>query len=217
MLRLQAHEPLQYVVGETAFRELDLLCDERALVPRFETEQLIDLIPARDWKQLIDVGTGTGCIALAAATRFPNAQITAIDRSTDALTLARSNAAKNRISHVQWQEGFLLDGVAPNSADLILANLPYISTDEMHVLPADVLRYEPHLALHSGDTGMELIEQLIVQAMLVLQSAGLLLLEIGEKQGESLAEFARNQGMKDVSVHQDLAGKPRFLMGSKHG
>ncbi|MCO5043810.1 MAG: peptide chain release factor N(5)-glutamine methyltransferase [Verrucomicrobia bacterium] len=216
--RVAAGEPLQYVVGHTSFFGRDFQCDPRALIPRPETEELCDriLADARIWRDpapvVLDIGTGTGCIAITLALEQPAARVTAVDLSPDALALARSNAKRLGVEgRIAWRRGDLLDGVEPASARAIVSNPPYVSEAEFATLDPTVREHEPALALVSGPEGLDIIRRLAVQAGLVLAPGGILWLEIGNEQGSAVCQIVRDSGFDAVALHRDLAGHDRIV------
>ena len=219
--RLLKHEPIQYVVGETEFFGLAIHCDARALIPRFETEQLVDSIlkDSAFWespKHIIEIGTGTGCISIALASHHPHSQFTAIDVHQETLDLASENIALHKLGNIALQCDNLLDQQPPHSADLIVANLPYISATDVNELAIQVREFEPRRALDGGPLGTELIMVAAAQALKVLRAQGRIVLEIGESQGEYLQTEFERLGYTAVQIHCDLAGKTRFLEAT-HG
>lgn len=213
--RIEAGEPLQYVIGSTEFWGLEFKCDPRALIPRPETELLVEEVLTADiWQRsptLVDVGTGTGCIALTLARQRPDATIWAVDRSAEALTLAQQNAGIHGLfEKVLWRHASLLDGFEPGSCTAIIANLPYISTADWQELPSCVREHEPRQALDSGPTGMELIEELANQARNVLIPKGRIFLEFGFDQGATVQSCLETQGFMEIEIKRDLAGHDRI-------
>ena len=161
--------------------------------------------------KIIDVGTGSGVIALSLAAEFPEAEIYAIDISEDALSLARENAAQLRLSErVRFQKSDLLENVSERF-DLIVANLPYISMQDRHLLAREVL-HDPEVALFGGPSGDELVRKLIEQAPAHLEPGGLLALEIGLGQAEGLSDFLRQKNYHDIALKKDYSGISRFLL-----
>lgn len=242
--RIENGEPLQYVVGHVDFRGLKIKCDPRALIPRAETELLVEeVLHSAIWQEagrdrrasrpvskqsagrlddpppspinprVVDVGTGTGCIVLSLAQEHPDANFWAIDRSPAALELARENARRHGLEkYIRWQENHLLDGFAPASCDCVIANLPYIASGDWEALASAVRDYEPQTALDSGPSGMELIEELAVQARTALVSGGMLFLEFGYDQGDAVAQCLKQSGYGDIRIKQDLAGLDRIAI-----
>ena len=207
-------EPLQHLLGTVEFCGLTFLCDKRALVPRPETEQLVQLIADFGFRiadlRVVDVGTGSGVIALSLAAKFAKAQLTAVDVSDDALTLARENAAKLNLSaRVQFLKSRLLQNVQ-GAFDLIVANLPYIATQDWHSLSREVL-HDPEVALFAGERGDELVRELIDQAPSRLRPGGMLALEIGLKQSEGLLSALAEKNYRDICSKNDYNGVTRFL------
>ena len=216
--RIENGEPLQYVIGHVDFWGMELKCDPRALIPRPETELLVEeILSSRIWDKqpatVVDVGTGTGCIVLTLARQRPDANFKAVDVSADAMELARENARLNGLENeILWLENFLLEGFAAQSADAIVANLPYIATDDWRVLSPSVREHEPQSALESGPNGMELIEQLSTQARNVLVPGGMLFLEFGYDQGESVRHCLEQLGYQSIQIKHDLAGHDRIAI-----
>ena len=206
------NEPLQHLLGTVEFCGNLFLCDRRALVPRPETEQLVEFLQSEicDPKsKILDVGTGSGVIALSLAAKFPEAEIVGADISNEALSLARDNAARVGITRIQFVQSDLLESIN-GEFDLIVANLPYISRLDRDELPPEVLR-DPEVALFAGDRGDELIRPLIEAAPAHLRPGGLLALEAGIGQHASLAEFLREKNYSDIEAKNDYSGVARFL------
>ncbi len=209
--RLRAGEPVQYVAGRAPFRNLQLRVDERVLIPRPETEQLVEIalkLPLPAQARVLDVGTGSGCIALSLKQERPDWQLTAVDLSEDALALATTNAAEQGLD-VCFQQADLLQGLSSEARNLIMANLPYIGKEEEAALPENVRNFEPHLALFAEGEGTALMIQLMDQAWQQLVAGGYLLLESGETQQAILGPAAEQRGY-EVSLKSDLAGRERF-------
>ncbi|MBN2685678.1 MAG: peptide chain release factor N(5)-glutamine methyltransferase [Pontiellaceae bacterium] len=216
--RIENGEPLQYVVGHVDFWNLQIKCDSRALIPRPETELLVEeVLCSPIWERkptlVIDVGTGSGCIALTLAKQRPDADFNAVDLSADALELAQENAQLNDLEgRVLWLENDLLEGFAEGSADAVVANLPYISTSDYQMLSPSVRDHEPQTALESAPSGMELIEQLAAQARYVLLPGGMLFLEFGYNQSALVRECLEKLGYRNVQIKHDLAGHDRMAI-----
>ena len=206
-------EPLQHLLGTVEFCGETFLCDKRALVPRPETEQLVELVESRIENRearIVDVGTGSGVIALSLAKKFPEAQIFAVDISADALGLARENAVRlNLNERVQFLRSDLLKNVE-GFFDLIVANLPYIAAQDRRTLSREVLS-DPEVALFAGARGDELVRELIEQAPARLRPGGLLALEIGLGQGEALLSALAEKKYRDIYSENDYSGVIRFL------
>jgi len=206
-------EPLQHLLGTVEFCGLTFLCDKRAMVPRPETEQLVELVEARienRESRIVDVGTGSGVIAISLAAKFPEAKILAVDISDDALALAQENAAiLNLKDRVQFLKSRLLENVE-GAFDLIVANLPYVSTQDRHTLSREVL-HDPEVALFAGKRGDELVRELIDKAPARLHPGGLLALEIGLGQSETLLSALAEKNYRDICSKNDYNGVTRFL------
>ena len=206
-------EPLQHLLGTVEFCGQTFLCDKRALVPRPETEELVELVAARIQNResrIVDVGTGSGVIALSLAKRFPEATIYGVDVSEDALRLAQENAARlGLMERVQFRKSDLLEEL-PQRFDLIVANLPYVSTRDRHSLAREVL-HDPEVALFAGEAGDELVRRLIEQAPAHLQPGGFLALEIGLGQADALRQFLAQKKWRDIDTKNDYSGASRFM------
>jgi release factor glutamine methyltransferase len=208
-------EPLQHLLGTVEFCGRTFLCDKRAMVPRPETEQLVELLISNfkseiAHSRIVDVGTGSGVIALSLAVQFPGAEIFGVDTSDDALALARENAERVGLAdRVRFLKCNLLENVE-GIFDLIAANLPYISTEERRSLSREVL-HDPEMALFAGACGDELVRELIAQAPSRLRPGGVLALEIGIGQGETLMSALTEKNYRDISTKNDYSGVVRFL------
>lgn len=213
--RAAAEEPVPYLIGRSPFMGLDFFVSHDVLIPRPETEQLVEL--AVEWARprkvvrIVDVGTGSGCIAVSLARYLSEALIVAVDVSAGALSVATANAARHTPGRVSFVRADLLSALAPGF-DLIVANLPYIARHEWPTLPIGVKSYEPALALDGGPDGLDLIERLLPQAVERLRPGGLLLLEIGWRQGTAVAGLARSAFPKAaVEMIADFAGHDRIV------
>ena len=212
--RRAAGEPLQYLLGTAEFFKHTLKCDARALIPRPETEELVEHLLAEGkpddcpWKRghIVDVGTGTGCIALALAAAFPEARVTAVDESDAALALAAENGAKLE-SRVSFIKSDLLAAVS-GPIDLLVANLPYIPSDEIPGLQREVL-HEPRMALDGGFDGLALVRRLLAEAQPKLSPGARIALELHLDQPSKLA--AELTGYAEVKAMSDYSGRERFL------
>lgn len=206
-------EPLQHLLGTVEFCGNSFRCDKRALVPRPETEQLVELVQSevRDPEPaILDVGTGSGVIALSLAHRLPDARVDGTDVSLEALALARENADQLGLSErINFTQSYLLNGVT-EVYDIIVANLPYISQHDRDQLAPEVLR-DPEIALFAGERGDEIVRELIATAPAHLRAGGLLALEIGLGQHPALSEFLREKNYHDIASKNDYAGVTRFL------
>jgi release factor glutamine methyltransferase len=213
--RLQG-EPVAYIRGHQEFWSLLLEVSPAVLIPRPETELVVErvlaLLPA-DAKEMADLGTGSGAIALAIASERPSLQITAVDASADALEIARRNAARLQLGHVHFERGSWFAPLAGRRFDVVAANPPYIARGDTE-LAADVGRFEPEIALIAGATGLEAIEQIVAQAGAHLQPGGWLILEHGWTQAGAVRERLVRSGFAHVRSHADLAGHERVTEGS---
>jgi release factor glutamine methyltransferase len=208
-------EPLQHLLGTVEFAGRMFVCDKRALVPRPETEQLVELLKSeiRNPKsEILDVGTGSGVIALSLAAMFPDAAITATDVSEDALALARENAGRLGLtSQITFLGGDLLLYVN-HVYDVIVANLPYVSSADCETLSREV-RHDPGIALFAGERGDEMIRKLIETAPSRLKAGGLLALEVGLGQADDLAALMAEKNYHDIKTERDYGDVIRFLFG----
>jgi len=206
-------EPLQHLLGTVEFCAQTFLCDKRAMVPRPETEELVEFLKSQitsSKSQILDVGTGSGVIALSLAAKFPGAKVHAVDVSEDALALARENAERLGLTErVQFAKSDLLKNISERF-DVIAANLPYISMQDRHLLSREVL-HDPEVALFGGARGDELIRRLIEQAPSHLKPGGSLALEVGLGQAEALAELLGQKNYHDIESKTDYSSIPRFL------
>ena len=214
-------EPLQYVLGQWSFRTLELRVDDRVLIPRPETETVVDVAIgelaalALDRSPVIaDLGTGSGAIALSIAVEVPGAQVYATDRSGDALAVARANLAGvggHAATRVQMFEGSWFDALPSGVAfDLIVSNPPYVAVSDD--LPREVADWEPTGALIAGPDGTEAVFAIVDAAPPWLSTPGVLVVEIAPHQAEAVAARARAAGFADVRVAPDLTGRPRALV-----
>jgi release factor glutamine methyltransferase len=222
LLRRARREPLQYVIGRAAFRELELAVDPRVLIPRPETEVLVDVV--LDWARrrvgadgdldLLDLGTGSGCIALALLTEGPFRRAVATDASRDALAVADANArAAGAADRIEWRAGALWEPIgADERFDAIVSNPPYVADVEAASLDPEVRDWEPASALFAGPRGVELLEAIAAGAADRLRPEGLLALEVGLGQADAVADRLRATGrFAAPSVRRDLTGRPRIV------
>jgi release factor glutamine methyltransferase len=209
-------EPLQHLVGTVDFLGREFACDKRALVPRPETEELVEHLIAdcglrnADWK-VVDVGTGSGVIAISLALAFPSAEVIAVDVSGDAIALAKENSARFGLGErIQFVKCDLLGGLA-GQFDVIVANLPYVGRQDRETLAREVL-HDPEVALFGGEKGDELVRALIGQAPESLLPNGLLALEIGLGQADALRAALEAKNYHDIESKNDYSGITRFLL-----
>jgi release factor glutamine methyltransferase len=214
--------PFAYAVGRAAFRYLTLAVDERVLIPRQETEVLVDLVlqaQAGGSGTVIDVGTGSGAIALALATEGSFDRVVGTDVSRDALAVAEANAAFLRddlCAPVDFMHGSLLAPVSDMHASVIVSNPPYIAFAELDELPASVRDWEPPLALLSPDQGLAATRAIIRESRTVLDRGGLLALEVDTRRASLVAEAIASDGSYgEIAVHLDLTGRERFVLARR--
>ncbi len=214
---------LQYVLGEAWFWGRRFVCDGRALIPRPETEELVQRVldDAGLWRRerpvVVDVGTGTGCIALTLAAERLRARVTGVDVSPDALALARENeAAAGTVRPrgvadraICWRAG------PAGSLDLVVSNPPYIASAAIATLAEEVRAHEPRSALDGGPDGLACIRRLAAQAVLALRPGGRLWMEIGDEQGEATRCILAGAGFDSVQLHRDLSGHDRLVEGKR--
>jgi release factor glutamine methyltransferase len=219
--RRASREPFAYIVGVKEFWDLSFVVGPGVLVPRPETELLIDaaleFFPQRDRQfYAADAGTGSGCIAVALAKERPRAVVLATDISPDALAIAQENARRHRVTdRIEFLATDLLDG-APDPFDLILSNPPYVPAHEAPMLQPEVRDYEPAIALFSGDDGLNAIRRLIPESVLRLSPGGLLMFEFGMGQGEAVEQLIlATPGLRLVDVRPDLQGIPRISIAQR--
>jgi release factor glutamine methyltransferase len=204
-------EPVAYILGRKGFRGLDLAVDGRALIPRPETELLVEIALELEPQTALDVGTGSGAVALAVADELPECDVTATDTSSSALTLAERNAERLGIhDRVRLERGTVPSG---RYFDLVLANLPYVRDDEWDALAPEINRYEPREALVAGEDGVEAIAATAPAAVAALAPGGSLAVEVGADQAGAVAELMLDLGFGQVEGRQDLAGRPRVVLG----
>lgn len=216
LLRRARREPLQYIDGEALFRELRLRVDRRVLIPRPETELLVGAVlewsRGRTQLRVLDVGTGSGAIALSLAFEGDFERVVASDSSDAALSLARENAEHNSLI-VEFRQGDAFEPVEGERFDVIVSNPPYIAEPERESLEPEVRDWEPSVALFSGPTGFELLEALISGAPRHLRPGGLFAVEVGNSQAERVAGMIRATGsFAEPSIRNDLTGRERFVL-----
>ncbi|HEY0967732.1 MAG TPA: peptide chain release factor N(5)-glutamine methyltransferase [Opitutaceae bacterium] len=214
--RRSQREPLQYIIGETEFDGLKLKVDRRALIPRPETEYLVELIVARlatPPASILDLGTGTGALALALAARYPEAAVTAVDSSAEALALAAENAlATGLASRVTLLQSDWFQALsAKQKFDLIVSNPPYLTADETAETAPEVRDFEPHSALTARDEGLSDLRVILAAAPAWLNAGGALALETGIAQHAALQAIAAEAGWATVESIKDLTGRDRYL------
>ena len=219
-------EPLQHIIGDTSFRGFIIKCDTRALVPRPETEELVDmarkLLEGNAGPLVVEVGTGTGSIAIACTKEIAGAKVIATDISTDALALAKENAEANGAT-IEFAQGDLLDAISGDTIakvagdasakiDCLVANLPYIPDSEKGKLQPEVDKFDPELALYGGPDGLSLVRKMLQQTEGKLNAGAPVLLEIGSEQAATLeAEAVNYPWLEFTGSHKDFCGNIRFV------
>jgi release factor glutamine methyltransferase len=211
--RAVQREPVAYILGRRGFRRLDLAVDPRALIPRPETELLVEVgLGLLRGARVLDVGTGSGAVALALKDERPDLSLTGSDLSADALALARANGERLGLE-VSWLLADLLAGV-PDEFDAILSNPPYIAESARASLAPEILRHEPPGALFSGEDGLDAILVLLAQVAL-RERVRLVALEVGAGQAPAVMELVRGAGFPAVRAERDLAGIERVVVGER--
>jgi release factor glutamine methyltransferase len=209
-------EPVAYILGRKGFRRIEVLVDRRVLIPRPETELLVEVALELGPPYVLDVGTGSGAIALAVADEVPSSRVVATDTSFDAVRVAQSNAERLGLAErvdVVLRGVDSLGGTGGGPCDLLLANLPYVSEGEWEGLEPEIREHEPRDALVAGPTGLEVIEALVAELASMKTRPAAVALEIGAGQGEAVAEIVRAAGYGEVEVRRDLAGLDRAVIG----
>ncbi len=210
--------PTQYITGHQEFWGMDFIVSPAVLIPRPETEHVIEaalaLAASMDSPRIVDVGTGSGCIALALAKELPSAEIHATDISGEALEVARANAARHQLtSQIHFHRADLLHGLAHGAFDLVVSNPPYVGDTEEDKVQLEVRQFEPRQAVFAGPNGVEIIERLVPEALASLKPGGWVILEISE----TIAKEVRGllAGWEEVEITADLQGLPRVACARK--
>jgi len=219
--RLSAGEPVQYIIGNVEFMGLQFKTDKRALIPRPETELLVqEAINCKGaWSEdgpcvALDIGTGSGCIIISLAVSVPGPTYIGMDISEDAVSLAKENAASIETnSPVHFHCGALDELLEPQTVSLIVSNPPYIKSSECDRLPIHIREHEPRQALDGGPSGLSVIEEIVHDASVLLRPGGHMLLEIGCDQGKSVPEMLSGFGFENITVKKDYAGHDRLVHG----
>jgi release factor glutamine methyltransferase len=218
LLRRARREPLQYIAGHTDFRELRLKVDRRVLIPRPETELLVGEVLAwaagRTGLTALDIGTGSGAIALSLATEGPFERVLATDLSEEALEVARENRDLSAPgSHVDFRAGSLFAAVGSERFDVVVSNPPYVGVEEREELEPEVRDWEPEMALFSGTGGLDLIAELVTGAPEHLHPGSLFALEVGAEQGRRVAQLIeKTDRFRDPRIVPDLTGRDRIVL-----
>lgn len=207
-------EPVAYILGRKGFRHVELAVDPRVLVPRPESELLVEVALEREPASVLDVGTGSGAVALAIADELPAAHVLATDTSPAAVAVARANAAALGLgARVEVVEGSCPAGRGP--FDLVLANLPYVTEAEWATLQPEIREFEPRQALVAGPSGLEAIGSLLAEIARAAEPPGAVALEHGAGQSDAVAELVRDAGFGAVERRSDLAGIERVVVGRR--
>jgi release factor glutamine methyltransferase len=211
-------EPVAYILGRKGFRRIELIVDGRVLIPRPETELLVELALELGPERVLDVGTGSGAIALAVADEIDNARVTAIDTSFDAVRVAQANADRLGLTDrvdVVLRGPSSLKAAEPDARpfDVLLANLPYVSEDEWEDLAPEIREYEPREALVAGETGLEAIESLAEELLGLAPRPTVVALEIGADQADEVSRLIKAAGYEKIEIRSDLAGHDRVVIG----
>ena len=213
--------PAQYITGHQEFWGMDLVVTPAVLIPRPETEHVVEKVlegvgraPSPAKVRIVDVGTGSGCIALALAKELPHAEIHATDISSAALEIARANAAQHQLNdRIRFCETDMLDGLEREAFDFVVSNPPYVGSSEEDQVQLEVRKFEPHNAVFAGASGMEVIERLIPQARKVLKPGGYLIMEISGTIADRVRESLT--AWREVEITNDLQGIPRVASSRK--
>ncbi len=216
--RLLQHEPLQYVLGVAHFYDLELQVDERVLIPRPETEELVDMVVKEHRNKtdlhILDICSGSGCIPIALAANLNAAKVYGLEVSGGALEVARANAAKYKLP-IKWLQQDVFEevkSIAPHSLDIITSNPPYVLEEEQALMRPNVLEYEPHLALFVPDTDpLKFYKRITELAHILLRKGGKLYFEINERYGAEVRELLLHAGFSEASIIEDLFGKERIV------
>jgi release factor glutamine methyltransferase len=215
--RLQNQEPFQYIIGELYFADVKLKIDQRALIPRPETEELVDLLTKIGvrFSEILDLCTGSGCIALALKSKFRSAKVSGLDLSSEAIALAQENARHTKLD-VDFKVADVLNWKPAQTYDLMVSNPPYIPAHEQAEMQPNVLDFEPHLALFVPDQDPLLFYRHIVElANACLVSDGYLAFELHEKWAQETKSLLDVTDFKNIQIHTDLQGKERMLIAQK--
>ncbi|MGH2952676.1 MAG: peptide chain release factor N(5)-glutamine methyltransferase [Solirubrobacterales bacterium] len=213
--RRVAREPVAYILGRKGFRRIEVAVDPRVLIPRPETELLVELALELEPRTVLDVGTGSGAVALAVADELPAATVVGTDTSAAALELARANAERLGLAdRVRFAHGMRPNASADGAFELLLANLPYVTEAEWSTLFPEITEYEPRSALVSGPTGLEAIEALLGELATGAAQARAIGLEIGAGQARTVGDLVRRSGYERVEVRPDLTGIERLVVGA---
>ena len=215
--RLKAHEPIQYILGKTNFMDLEFKVNSSVLIPRPETEELVRLMLKKDFdgKEILDIGTGSGCIAISLTKNLPNSKVSAMDISIDALEVAKENAKLNNVS-IEFIHADIFEYQSDKKYDVIVSNPPYVTESEKLKLKKNVLGFEPELALFVDDvTPLKYYESIINFSLNNLNSQGQIFFETNENYKHELNKLAQNYEHNIIEFKLDNHNKNRFLILSK--
>jgi release factor glutamine methyltransferase len=218
LARRREGEPVAYLLGRREFWRLDLAVDASTLIPRADTERLVELalvrLPEGAASRVLDLGTGSGAVALAIALERPQARVVGVDLSPQALAVARANALANGLESVEWRHGDWLAAVTGETFDVIVGNPPYLAEDDPHLREGDLPR-EPRTALVSGVDGLDAIRRIVRDALACVVGGGWLLLEHGDTQGEAVRALFVDAGWQAVATERDLEHRERVTVGRR--
>ena len=220
LTRLELAEPVQYVIGKTEFYDLTLKTDKRALIPRQETEWLVDMVvknhDRKNTFSILDIGTGSGCIAITVAKYFPASQVTAIDNNKEALELAQQNAAVNKVKIHFLTDDILNPQLEYSPFDIIISNPPYVRNSEKQFMHRNILEFEPASALYVPvDDPLVFYRAIATFGKKYLKPNGDIYLELNEFLGKETAGLYSDSGFSNIELHKDLNQKNRFLSAKK--
>lgn len=226
IIRLKQSEPIQYILGETEFYGLPFIVDKSVLIPRPETEELVSWITNETQSKeagILDIGTGSGCIAIALASQLPEAVVNAIDVSTDALRIANQNALANKVNVnfievdvLQFENSKDLQIHKESKFDIIVSNPPYVRASEKELMQVNVLRYEPEIALFVEDEDPLLFYRRIVElSKEYLKPEGILFFEINEYLGKDMKDMLEKEGFTNIEIKKDIFEKDRMIKCKK--
>ena len=213
------HKSIAHIINFKYFWKYKFFVDRNVLIPRPETElvieKIMEILPLSSNKNILDIGTGSGCIAISLIKERPNCFMTAIDKSKKAIKVAKRNAEMHQVGKKVKFINIDVDKYLCNKYDLVISNPPYIKNSELLSLDKDVKLNEPKLALSGGSSGLEIIFKIINKCKMLLKNNGKLILEIGHKQGNELSKYLILNGFNQTKIYKDLSGKDRCLISSK--
>lgn len=219
--RRKKREPVAYITEKKEFFSREFIVSQEVMIPRPETETLvervIDIIRLNNIKNMLDIGTGSGIIAITLSLNFPELKICATDISDDALNVARKNAIMHGVeSRIEFVKSDLFDGLDPEKKfDLIVSNPPYIPSRDIPLLDPEIRDYEPRVAIDGGLDGLDVIRRIARDSHNYMQKGGFLVMEVGEGQGPSVLEILRGSNYSDCMIFKDLSGKERCIVSRK--